>query len=96
MKRRSKLQKRETIRIVARAEKEANDRVMRLLVAAFASQERGRTVYLSIRWEWRLRPCLEAWTLRRIYPIKPIPDGWDESIPDEWDDDDDDDLLEGV
>jgi hypothetical protein len=31
-----------------------------------------------------------------ISPIKPIPDGWDESIPDGWDDDDDDDLLEGL
>jgi hypothetical protein len=29
-----------------------------------------------------------------ISPIKPIPDGWDESIPDGWDDDDD--LLEGI
>jgi hypothetical protein len=29
-----------------------------------------------------------------ISPIKPIPDGWDESIPDGWDDDND--LLEGL
>jgi hypothetical protein len=107
MKRRSKLQKRETIRIVARAEKEANDRVIRLLDGAFASQEEGPCIYRIAGNVQKARSRSSAVVTSAspslfrsldietfISPIKPIPDGWDESIPDGWDDDDD--LLEGL
>jgi hypothetical protein len=107
MERRSKLQKRETIRIFARAKKEANDRVIRLIEGgALASHEEGPCVHriagnvqnarsrssvLVTSGSPSLFRSLDIETF--ISPIKPISDGWDESIPDGWDDDD---LLEGL
>ena len=105
--RRSKLQKRETIRIVARAEREANDRVIRLLDGgAVASQEEGPCIHRIAGNVQKARSRSSAVVTSAspslfksldietfLSPIKPIPDGWDESIiPDGWDDD----LLEGL
>jgi hypothetical protein len=106
--RRSKLQKRETLQIVARAENEANDRVIRLLnggpvasqeegpcihrIAGNAQKVRSRSSTVATSASPSLFRSLDIETF--ISPIKPIPDGWDESIPDGWDDDDD--ILEDL
>jgi hypothetical protein len=108
MERRSKLQKRETIRVVARAEKEADDRVMRLLEGGpVASQEEGPCIHRIVENVQKARSRSSAVVTSAfpslfgsldieeyLSPIKPIPDGSVDSIPDGWDDDDD--LLEGL